>query len=121
MRTLRSRGAAAAALTTLAAIGLLSTAAPAQAATATFTSTDLAYTGTWASGANSEKATEELNATAKLKGNMTSSGTVGISGLKTPWSGNASVQVDTGTPRTISLYNSGGQTTAEWYTSPTLA
>lgn len=85
-------------------------------------STAFTYTGTWADGANGEKATEELNATATLAFNVTGSdGRVGISGLKTPWSGKASVQIDSQTPVVKSLYLDTGPKTVEWYLSPLLA
>jgi hypothetical protein len=84
------------------------------------TSADFDYTGTWADGAGGEKATEELGATATLQFNVTGTdGRVGISGLTTPWSGKASVQVDSQAPVTKDLYAT-ASTTAEWYLSPLL-
>jgi hypothetical protein len=92
----------------------------AEAATVTAPSTAFAYTGTWADGANGEKASTELGATAKLVVDTAADGRVGISGLKTPWSGKASVQVDAKAPTTESLYRAGGSATVEWYVSPLL-
>jgi hypothetical protein len=85
------------------------------------TSADFTYTGTWADGANDEKATEQQGATATLAFNVTGSdGRVGISGLKTPWSGKASVKIDSGAAVTKDLYLASGPSTAEWYLSPLL-